>query len=51
MEELSGKKSIAGDPFEDNSATAGGQDLQPHQQAVLDDAGQLVDRLRQLEGI
>ena len=51
MEELSGKQSIAGDPFEDNSATAGGQDLQPHQQAVLDDAKLLVDRLRQLEGI
>ena len=46
VEELSGKRSIAGDPFEDNSATAGGQDLQPHQQSVLDDAKLLVDRLR-----
>ena len=51
VEELSGRRSIAGDPFEDNSATAGGQELQPHQQAVLDDAKLLVDRLRRLEGI
>ena len=51
VEELSGKRSIAGDPFEDNSATAGGQELQPHQQSVLDDAKLLVDQLRQLEGV
>ena len=51
VEELSGNRSIAGDPFEDNSATAGGQEIQPHQQSVLDDAKSLVDVLRRLEGV
>ncbi len=51
VEELRGNRSIAGDPFEDNSATAGGQKIQPHQQSVLDDAKSLVDVLRRLEGV
>ena len=51
MEELKGKRSIAGDPYAEHVSAAGGQDLQPHQQAVLDDARLLVDRLRLLEGI
>ena len=50
VEELSGRKSIAGDPYAEHVATAGGQDLQPHQQAVLGDAAALVDRLAGLEG-
>ncbi len=45
VEELRGKRSIAGDPYEDNLAVAGGQDLQPHQQAVLGEAKLLLDRL------
>ena len=51
MEELRGKRSIAGDPFAETAAGVGGQDLQPHQQSLLDEASQLVERLRQLEGV
>lgn len=49
MEELSGKKSIAGDPFAAHVATGGGQDLQPHQQAALHRVKPSVDRLQGLE--
>jgi acetoin utilization deacetylase AcuC-like enzyme len=50
MEELSGKKSIAGDPFAAHIAASSGQELQPHQQSALDDARALVDQLQVLEG-
>ena len=51
VEELSGKSSGAADPMGDNAAGAGGQDLQPHQQARISDAATMVDRLRSLEGL
>ena len=51
MEELRGKRSIAGDPFAAQVATSNGQELQPHQQASLNDARALVDQLLKLEGI
>ena len=51
VEELSGKTSGAADPMGDNAAGAGGQDLQPHQQARISEAATMVDRLRSLEGL
>ena len=51
VEELSGKSSGAADPMGDNAAGAGGQDLQPHQQARISEAATMVDRLRSLEGL
>ena len=51
VEELSGKTSGAADPMGDNAADAGGQDLQPHQQARISEAATMVDRLRSLEGL
>ena len=51
VEELSGQISEAGDPMADNAAGAGGQELQPHQQARISEAATMVDRLRSLEGI
>ena len=50
LEQLSGKQSAVSDPFEDNAAGAGGQDLQPHQSALIAEAEALVDRLGALEG-
>lgn len=50
MEELSGRRSIAGDPFLAHVSTAGGQELQPHQQAALGDVGPAVKRLQELAG-
>ena len=51
VEELSGQISEAGDPMADNAAGAGGQELQPHQQARISEAATMVDRLRSLEGV
>ncbi len=51
VEELSGRVSGAGDPMADNAAGAGGQDLQPHQQARIAEAAALVEQLRSREGI
>ncbi len=51
VEKLSGKTSGAADPMGDNAAGAGGQDLQPHQQARISEAATMVDRLRSLEGL
>ncbi len=51
VEQLSGKTSGAADPMGDNAAGAGGQDLQPHQQARISEAATMVDRLRSLEGL
>ena len=51
VEELSGRRSEAGDPMADNAAGAGGQGLQPHQQARISEAATMVERLRSLEGL
>ena len=51
VEELSGRVSGAGDPMADNAAGAGGQELQPHQQARISEAATMVERLRSLEGV
>ena len=51
LEQLSGRRSGVVDPFEDNAATAGGQDLQPHQSARIAEAEALVDQLRIREGV
>ena len=51
VEELSGRRSEAGDPMADNAAGAGGQELQPHQQACISEAATMVERLRSLEGL
>ena len=51
LEQLSGKQSAVSDPFEENSASAGGQDLQPHQSALIAEAEALVDRLGAIEGV
>ena len=51
VEELSGSRSEAGDPMADNAAGAGGQELQPHQQARISEAATMVERLRSLEGL
>ena len=51
VEELSAKTSGAADPMGDNASGAGGQDLQPHQQARISEAATMVDRLRSLEGL
>ena len=51
VEELSGRRSDAGDPMADNAAGAGGQELQPHQQALISEAAAMVGRLRSLEGV
>ena len=47
MEELSGRQSIAGDPFADHVAGAGRQEIQPHQQEALNEVKPLVDQLRE----
>jgi acetoin utilization deacetylase AcuC-like enzyme len=46
MEELSCLKSIAGDPNEGWAATAGGQELLPHQDARIREVEALVDDLK-----
>ena len=51
VEELSGRRSEAGDPMADNAAGAGGQELQPHQQTRISEAATMVERLRSLEGL
>jgi acetoin utilization deacetylase AcuC-like enzyme len=47
MEELSGMQSAAKDPLLHWAAGAGGQDLQPHQDAVISEAEGLLDVLLQ----
>lgn len=42
MEQLSGERSSVGDPMAENASTAGGQELQPHQDAVIAMAEQLL---------
>ncbi len=51
MEELSGQRSLAEDPYLNWAATAGGQELQPHQDAVIRDGEAMVERLRALESV
>jgi acetoin utilization deacetylase AcuC-like enzyme len=46
MEELTGVQSNAGDPMAHYAATAGYQDLQPHQDAVIRNAEALVEDLQ-----
>ena len=46
MEELSGVKTPVNDPMALPAGTAGGQDLQPHQDAVIRQAEHLVSALR-----
>ena len=42
MEQLSGQRSVVGDPMFESASTAGGQELQPHQDAVITLAEQLL---------
>ena len=42
MEELSGVKTAVDDPMSASAAAVGGQDLQPHQDAVIRRAERLV---------
>ena len=46
MEQLSGIRTGTEDPFQPLLGGLGGQDLQPHQTAVIDQAAALVDALR-----
>ncbi|EAQ43975.1 histone deacetylase/AcuC/AphA family protein [Roseobacter sp. MED193] len=46
METLSGIKTNITDPFDEYVSAFGGQDLQPHQEAVVNEARGLVDNLR-----
>ena len=45
MEQLSGKSSGIEDPMLERTAAAGGQELQPHQALVIEDAAALVAKL------
>ena len=45
MEQLCGTSTGVEDPFLPIMAGLGGQDLQPHQQAVIDQARQLLDHI------
>ncbi|MFN0148197.1 MAG: class II histone deacetylase [Dehalococcoidia bacterium] len=50
VEELSGVRTGVDDPFGPMAATAGGQDLQPHQDALIRQAEAMVEELKRGEG-
>lgn len=45
MEALAGEDTGVVDPFNDYIGAFGGQDLQPHQDAIIREAERLLDRL------
>jgi hypothetical protein len=45
MEELSGIDTGVADPYAFFTATLGGQELEPHQDAVIAEAEKLLDRI------